>query len=408
MLTTHGRTFVSPPAHEMPCGIALCLSGGGFRAALFHLGAARRLYEIGLLQRVDTITAVSGGTLLAAHLAEHVDWWRNQPICTDCWEARIAAPFRAFAARNLSFWPVLKGVFHPWSNVGVESLARRIESRLTRKTLKELPTVPAFKFCASDLVSGLQFLFGRDPKDGVRPSAETTVGLASAVSACHPVFLRPYTQEQPQRIALVDGGVFDDIGVEPVWQTHRTLLISDSGDVLRPQRADSALWKFFRSFNLIWDRYQLVEQRWLLERFEKDPEESGGAYWSIRGAAEHYTDGGKLPGYSAALARDTIAPIRTDYDAFSAAEAAVLENHGYLLVNAAAQAHLARLKPLTADVRIPHPAWMPDRLVRDALRNSSRKRLFGRGFWDLRGDAPARSVAHAAPECRPAIEATTT
>jgi NTE family protein len=32
--------------------VAVCLSGGGFRAALFHLGALRRLHELGILQKV--------------------------------------------------------------------------------------------------------------------------------------------------------------------------------------------------------------------------------------------------------------------------------------------------------------------------------------------------------------------
>src|SRR5438309_7042658 len=57
-------------------GVALCLSGGGYRAALFHLGAVRRLNELGVLGRIDTITSVSGGSILAAHLANTIgaDW----------------------------------------------------------------------------------------------------------------------------------------------------------------------------------------------------------------------------------------------------------------------------------------------------------------------------------------------
>jgi predicted acylesterase/phospholipase RssA len=37
-------------------GMALCLSGGGYRAALFHLGAMRRLNELGVLSVADTIS----------------------------------------------------------------------------------------------------------------------------------------------------------------------------------------------------------------------------------------------------------------------------------------------------------------------------------------------------------------
>ena len=49
-------------------GIGLCLSGGRFRASLFHLGALRRLNERGILARKDfrTIASVSGGSITAA------------------------------------------------------------------------------------------------------------------------------------------------------------------------------------------------------------------------------------------------------------------------------------------------------------------------------------------------------
>ena len=46
------------------CRFALALSGGGYRATLFHLGALRRLNEIGWINRVERLTAVSGGSLL--------------------------------------------------------------------------------------------------------------------------------------------------------------------------------------------------------------------------------------------------------------------------------------------------------------------------------------------------------
>src|SRR5260221_663578 len=40
-------------------GIALALSGGGYRAMLFHVGAILRLNEAGLLPRLKRISSVS-------------------------------------------------------------------------------------------------------------------------------------------------------------------------------------------------------------------------------------------------------------------------------------------------------------------------------------------------------------
>jgi predicted acylesterase/phospholipase RssA len=57
----------STPEHRQ-IGIALCLSGGGFRASTFHLGVLRRLHECGLLGHVGIVMAVSGGAVAAALL----------------------------------------------------------------------------------------------------------------------------------------------------------------------------------------------------------------------------------------------------------------------------------------------------------------------------------------------------
>ncbi len=54
--------------------IGLALSGGGFRASLYHLGLVRFLRDAGLLPSVTHITSVSGGSIFAAHLV--LNWGR--------------------------------------------------------------------------------------------------------------------------------------------------------------------------------------------------------------------------------------------------------------------------------------------------------------------------------------------
>src|SRR5271167_1319537 len=53
--------------------IGLALSGGGFRASLYHLGLVRFLRDAGILPQVSHITSVSGGSILAAHLVLNWD-----------------------------------------------------------------------------------------------------------------------------------------------------------------------------------------------------------------------------------------------------------------------------------------------------------------------------------------------
>ena len=50
-----------------PYRIGLALSGGGFRAAIFHMGVMRRLHELGILEKIDVITTVSGGAIVGAY-----------------------------------------------------------------------------------------------------------------------------------------------------------------------------------------------------------------------------------------------------------------------------------------------------------------------------------------------------
>lgn len=47
--------------------IGLGLSGGGFRASLFHLGMFARLAELDVLRHVDVVSCVSGGSIIGAH-----------------------------------------------------------------------------------------------------------------------------------------------------------------------------------------------------------------------------------------------------------------------------------------------------------------------------------------------------
>src|SRR2546421_12827219 len=53
------------PLREPEDGIALCLSGGGYRAMLFHLGAVWRINELGLLPRLARISSVSAGSIVS-------------------------------------------------------------------------------------------------------------------------------------------------------------------------------------------------------------------------------------------------------------------------------------------------------------------------------------------------------
>jgi len=377
-LTPHARDSYFPD-RDSRTGLALCLSGGGFRAAIFHLGAVRRLYEIGLLDQVDAVAAVSGGTIIAAFLAARCDAWRGRDLSSIEWDELIAQPFRSFVSHNLNTVPVLKG-WLPWNwanNAAVEALAESCERRgLTTQTMATLPRHPEFMFEACDLVSGKNWIFKRTERP--REEADVKVATAVSVSSCFPGFFRPYTRSVPQKISLMDGGIVDNRAIEPVWRTTANLLISDGGDILQQETGESIVWSLIRSASVLWNQAQIVQKRWVISGFAA--RQLQGTYWDISSSPLHYQQNpGRVPfaGYTPELARDSIARIRTDYDAFSDAETAVLENHGYFMAEAATGAHFSDGLP-RPPLRAPHPAWMHETKIRAALRESGRKKFLGR------------------------------
>jgi NTE family protein len=381
-------------------GTALCLSGGGFRATLFHLGALRRLNETGVLARLDTITSVSGGSIMAAFLATGARWPLSTvaPIPPDVWERDIAQPVRRFAARNLRTPAIVRRLLAPWdTSAGVRGLMQGYARALPpTATLASLPEHPRFVFCATDLYFGVNFVFERARAGDYRlgyltpPPTDWHVARAVAASSCFPPIFNPLpvdaptasfkhgrweSRAAPEDVRLSDGGLYDNLGLEPVWKSHRVVLVSDGGAVFG-SASDAGLLQRLQRYVEILDHQALaLRKRWLIANFLD--RSMDGAYWGIGSAASSFAAGGA--GYSKQLAREVIAKVRTDLDAFSEAEAAVLENHGYAVAAAALPSHVPQLTMAGAPPPLPpHPDWMDEAAVRIALGDSWRRRWLGR------------------------------
>jgi NTE family protein len=231
------------------------------------------------------------------------------------------------------------------------------------------------------------------------PPADLTVARAVAASACFPPLFGPLRLRldpaalkggsAPRDAAreaclsdfrLTDGGDYDNMGLEPVWKSHAVVLVSDAGGLFTNQ-SDRGLWWRVPRYQAIQERQaRALRKRWLMASFAQGAID--GAYWGVGSAPTRYAGG--AAGYSKALARDVVAEIRTDLDAFSEAEAAVLENHGYFLADAALRRHAAALLPdPVAPAVAPHPDWMPparsEQAIRAALAGSAEHKMWGRG-----------------------------
>ncbi|MGE0480592.1 MAG: patatin-like phospholipase family protein [Phycisphaerae bacterium] len=376
--------------------IGLCLSGGGYRAALFHLGALRRLCEIGALAQVHTISSVSGGSILAARLAATAAHWRRQGATLAEWDQHVARPVAAFCARNIRTTAILLG----WASqaigqtsVGARLLAARYRA-LNAGRLADLPDEPRFVFCATDMRHGVGWTFRRDRigsyRAAYRPPGETTVATATAVSSCFPPVFQPYQQAwmSGRRIWLTDGGVYDNLGLEPVWKDHGRLLVSNGGAPLGFAGTRCVFQRIQRYPNIMQSQAIALRTRWLMSAFELPAGAPGarrGAYWSVASRVATYladcphlaggTTAGatRYPGYSATLVARRIARIRTDLNSFTPGEQAVLQNHGYMLAAVAIDAYAPELNPARLAVVPPFPEWMDEARADTALTGSDRR-----------------------------------
>ena len=386
--------YLPAPANDRG-GVALCLSGGGFRAALFHLGALRRLAETGALAAVDTVSSVSGGSIVAGHLAERLCPWPEGPVRAEEWEARVAAPFRDFTARTLRTRPLLaRGL--PWNwlrpAAAAEALAAAYAARLTRLTLPELPRRPAFVLCATDVTFGVNWTFerrrvGHWQAGYLRPDEGWTLARAVAASSCFPPIFSPLPlRVDPERLRggrydgadrdrlvrrlrLSDGGLYDNLGLEPVWKRHRVVLVSDGGAPFEVDAGGAPLGLLRRYLAVSTAQGASLRKRWLISSFRTGVLE--GAYWGIGSATSRYGPGAP-EGYGADLV-PAIAGVRTDLDAFGPEETGVLENHGYLLAEAALRRHQPGLATHAATVAPPAPELLDPARARAALRGSGRR-----------------------------------
>ena len=399
------RTYLPQPNADRR-GTALCLSGGGFRAVLFHLGALTRLNEAGLLGSIDTIASVSGGSILAAHLVNGVENWPHPGEVIADWNERVVAPVVAFVSQDIRTGPLARRWLRPW-NVGRTSvpaagLEQSYFTEITQRRLVELPERPRYIFCASDLVFGSLFRFERSlvcgDQVGSSPTpASWTVARAVAASSCFPPVFDPIrlrlsdanftggtadprtsdVQADLRSFEVSDGGVCDNLGLDAVWQDHSRLLVSDGGGVFKASPDRGALWRLSRYRDVQGDQGLRVRKRWLLSNFLLH--EMEGAYWGISSAVQHYPvgDGQQAQGYSADLVDTNIATIRTDLDVFEDGERSVLQNHGYSLADAALRAHLDTRAADQPAPPWPFPEWTDEAKVRTQLANSARRRIQG-------------------------------
>ncbi|MCP1469033.1 NTE family protein [Sphingobium sp. OAS761] len=352
---------------QLEDGIGIALSGGGYRATLFHLGGLLRLFEAGLLMKAARISSVSGGSITSAKVA--LEWPRLTD--RDAFMTHVVAPIRKLTAITIDIPSIVGGLLLPGS------VADRVAEQYRRHlfgdaTLQDLPDAPRFVINATNVETGSLWRFSkpymRDWRVGTveRP----TVPLAEAVTAssAFPPVLSPYvlrvgaddfTQIEPgvderllEDVSLTDGGVYDNLGLETVYKRYRTLLVADAGGALQPDPSPPADWAQHakRVLDIIHGQVSSVRVRQLIQAFDRGDRK--GAYWGIRSDIANLGATSPLP---APLERTRqLAATPTRLKRLSSELQERLINWGYAACDAAVRGHV--LSGGTPAAAFPYPS----------------------------------------------------
>lgn len=227
--------------------IGLALSGGGVRAAAFHAGVLQYLAEQGQMEEVVYISSVSGGSLLTGLVFNLAGGkWPNSYEYQDLVFAEVRS---TLTQRSLQTTALVRLLLNPlnWRFLfaRVHMLAKTIrEVWKIECQLNDLPSAPIWAINATPAENGKRFrIKGTELGDyelGYTEIPSFPVADAMAISAAFPVGIGPYTLKtrkylwkkrrawdskelipdyQPKFSALhlYDGGLYDNLGLEPLF-----------------------------------------------------------------------------------------------------------------------------------------------------------------------------------------------
>jgi len=238
--------------------VGLALSGGGSRAAAFHRGTLHALHEIGIADRLRSVSTVSGGSIFgAAWMAARARGVSDHDFLTRMKEI-LSRGFLAPALFNVRALKILWPTFSR-----THRLAETFDEILSGGVpLSKLPESPVLILNTAVLNHGQVGRFSRGgfscqdvgagqdghyPEHSLHPSV--TLGFATAASAAFPFGLPP-VKLHPKKIGngsveftgqltghpyllITDGGVLENLGVQTLLRSSRFgathIVVSDAG-----------------------------------------------------------------------------------------------------------------------------------------------------------------------------------
>lgn len=308
--------------------IGLALSGGGYRAAAYHIGTLKALHELGILDKVDVISSISGGSITSAYYALHKDnfeefekslrsklrigvlwgviailtgevsgilflhaklicWVLNHETLDDCWKIVI---LMVASILILILVALLLHKILPTSCL-IEKIYKL--HFFGCKTLADLPRQPVCAINATDVAKNRQISFSqlkvfmaeanKNFKNGELP-----ISLVVMASSAYPMFApvripqRFLVNPKFQSPILVDGGIYDNQGAHKLTEKadYYTdyIIVSDAGNTEMNRKGTWNVVSLLRKvIDMMMNRIDKMQRRNYLytkSKYNMVPEES--------------------------------------------------------------------------------------------------------------------------------------
>ncbi|AEH02608.1 patatin-like phospholipase family protein [Lacinutrix sp. 5H-3-7-4] len=337
--------------------IGLSLSGGGYRATIYHLGTFKKLKELNLLNKVDVISTNSGGSITGATygLYEHdfetfervirngvkqsvikgvLTSWRILLTLFTFFASIVAVFYLLYTNHNwyalsLLIFVVVMMLLFQFQLLPISKLNERMYNRIffKGKTLSALSSNIRFGINATNLETGRLFTFSNaymgdsvynypDDEDKTKPihfkAKKFPIARAVAASTAVPFVFTPVkidkqffsNPEDFNRVKprLVDGGVYDNQGAHKLTQTKsaygcNTVIISDAGNIMPFKNTyKNTLTLLIRTSDVFMNRIKNLQMvQYLYENHKTGKREI--AYqslgWNIEDSIKKFIDGVK-------------------------------------------------------------------------------------------------------------------
>lgn len=311
--------------------IGLSLSGGGYRATIYHLGTLRKLKEMNLLDKVDVISTISGGSITGAYYGLKGDNFDefDKGLIKIVKKSIIKGIYFSFRFIIIIFallsvlglmiyllftdfaWvstPLLLVTFfiiikYQFKIFPVSRIINKLYAKwfFENKNLKDFNKSPLIAINATNVETGRPFTFSKNkmsdssyefPSNGEKPIRfipdEFPISLAVASSTCVPFAFTPiyiekkFYQDEKDFLkikpCLVDGGVYDNQGVHKLTHGNSSyvcdiVIVSDAGDMMpRINSFNNIIQLLVRTSDIFMNRiknYQMIQHVYDNYKFNK-------------------------------------------------------------------------------------------------------------------------------------------